>query len=236
MSLPILAALSAATVLVLFLKATLILTGVWVLVRMASRASAAVRHEVWMLGLLTTLCLPAAQVLLPPIGVDLPIPSRLTPTEQVARGVTSVEGGAIGDGASRSWLEGGWTGAETNPDVARRAEGARWWGWGELLLGVWFAGVALRLMSLAISAIRTRRLRYSARPTSRRSTRFAAEIAELLGVGRRVEVCESSLVPMPLTWGVMRPVVVLPRGVDDWPDERLRAVLLHEVAHVRRCD
>jgi hypothetical protein len=41
---------------------------------------------------------------------------------------------------------------------------------------------------------------------------------------------------MPVSWGLVRGTVLLPRGAERWHRERLRSVLLHELAHVRRRD
>ena len=40
----------------------------------------------------------------------------------------------------------------------------------------------------------------------------------------------------PLTWGVFKAIVLLPKSSIAWPRARLEAVLLHEFAHVRRRD
>ena len=49
-------------------------------------------------------------------------------------------------------------------------------------------------------------------------------------------LCESSEVAVPLTAGVIRPVIVLPQSWREWPSDTLDAVVAHETAHVRRRD
>jgi TonB family protein len=50
------------------------------------------------------------------------------------------------------------------------------------------------------------------------------------------DVVISAGAPMPLAWGISRPVVVLPAAVRQWPAARLRSVLLHERMHHQRRD
>lgn len=57
-----------------------------------------------------------------------------------------------------------------------------------------------------------------------------------LGIERRVKLLEGESTTMPLTWGVFRPVVLLPSTAAEWPAGRLETVLRHELAHVRRLD
>jgi len=40
-------------------------------------------------------------------------------------------------------------------------------------------------------------------------------------------------VAMPLTWGFLRPVVLLPGKAEEWPANRARMVLSHELSHIR---
>jgi beta-lactamase regulating signal transducer with metallopeptidase domain len=51
-----------------------------------------------------------------------------------------------------------------------------------------------------------------------------------------VQLAASRHVSVPVTWGVWRPIVLLPTEALRWPADRLQAVLRHELVHVRARD
>jgi beta-lactamase regulating signal transducer with metallopeptidase domain len=120
--------------------------------------------------------------------------------------------------------------------------GARSWGihdmrWTEWVVGVWLSGVLVVLGHLAAGHVSLWRLR---RGCERLEEGEWAEMIKGLcrawGVGRRVELLSSPLRTMPMTWGLWRARMLVPAAAGWWPAEQRRAVLLHELAHVRRWD
>lgn len=64
-----------------------------------------------------------------------------------------------------------------------------------------------------------------------------ARLRERMGVTRTVELLESSLAQVPVVVGHLRPVILMPLGLlANLPVEQVEAILLHELAHVRRAD
>ena len=60
---------------------------------------------------------------------------------------------------------------------------------------------------------------------------------QLLGIDREYMVIEHPGIPAPLTCRILRPVVILPPGfAEGLSDSELRAVALHELAHIKRRD
>jgi hypothetical protein len=51
-----------------------------------------------------------------------------------------------------------------------------------------------------------------------------------------VQVLRGGPFRVPVCWGVLSPRILLPFGSGGWTEERMRAVLLHEAAHVERRD
>jgi len=91
-------------------------------------------------------------------------------------------------------------------------------------------------IGLARSRIR-KWVRFGTVSTDERVLSALAEARKALHVGRELLVMESRQVPVPLTVGTFHPVILLPAGLAErLTCEDLRATILHETAHVRRCD
>ena len=58
----------------------------------------------------------------------------------------------------------------------------------------------------------------------------------LLAIRQPVALRKSPRRTIPMTWGILRPVILLPITADVWPTERRQVVLAHELAHVKRRD
>ena len=106
-----------------------------------------------------------------------------------------------------------------------------------LLIGVWGIGAALLLGSLAASLLAVARLgARSANFPRGRVTELTERMRLGMGIETPVRVLQGDPGAMPMSWGLRRPVILLPEGADRWHNGRLVSVLLHELSHVRRRD
>lgn len=62
------------------------------------------------------------------------------------------------------------------------------------------------------------------------------ESLHIAGVNRQFTLRQSDRTGSPVTWGMLRPNVVVPKDWSVWPAAKQRAVLIHELSHVRRFD
>ena len=124
----------------------------------------------------------------------------------------------------------------SSPTTASRSE-APSLGWAGGLALAWIAGAVACLIPLLVGRLGLRRLESRAeRPDDDSLSKTVEALAAGLGVSRRVRVLLGDDDASPMTWGSLRPVILLPAGAGRWPAERLRDVLRHELAHVRRWD
>ena len=99
------------------------------------------------------------------------------------------------------------------------------------------AGALAGVLLLLVGLLRLQWIATRARPvTDGRLAMIWRETLDTLAISRPVRLLETDHTPLLMTWGVIRPIVVLPRSANHWTDARVRAVLVHELAHVRRGD
>ncbi len=225
-----------------FLKSFVILIvagGVCLLWR---RGAACARHLVWVLAVAGLLCLPGLSGLMPAwqrplwtVGTRANSENELTLTLEFAPARASTASARQAPAPES---------AEAAPALAapQGAGGQRLatrlhTGWAASVLAVWMSGAVIILLSVAVGRFRLQALRRGAgAPSNADWLPLLGLLCEELRVGRRVTLLQSADDPMPVTWGCLRPVILLPAQADEWSPERRRVVLLHELAHVKRWD
>ncbi len=109
---------------------------------------------------------------------------------------------------------------------------------GALLCGLWFLGVVAGFVTAALRIARLRRwLQTVSVEKSPVLLAVAKRAAESAGVRRPIPICRSSLLPAPVSLGLLHPRIVVPSGIESsLPADQLQAVLRHEMAHFARRD
>jgi beta-lactamase regulating signal transducer with metallopeptidase domain len=107
-----------------------------------------------------------------------------------------------------------------------------------LLVWAWLSGViALGIRSLGGWAMAKRFARRHTWPAEAVWAERFAGLAERLAIGRPVRLAVSGLAQVPSVVGWLRPVLLVPAAVfSGLAPEQVEALLLHELAHVRRYD
>ncbi len=241
----------------LAVKATFVFAFTSVALLLLRRSSAATRHRVGAFGLGAALLLPLLSAALPQVNVPiLPDVRPAAPTRSVIEDpappvnaesqiswrqlALAVPERAVAAPADEALVP------ETSPSddpsvtsdspAAISVPGGSEAGPG-LLLFAWIAGAAALGLRLFVGWSRVRRIGREARPI--RDVEWLLErdaAARRLDVSRRVELVESEAVPVAMTFGILRPLLMFGRAARQWAVERRRVVLLHELAHVKRAD
>jgi len=201
------------------IAATIVLLVAQTIIPRFRRASAADRHLFWSAALATAAMVPGLALVIPawrPIWA-----TRLM--EALPASLATLP----------SWT------LPRSPDVVLRATqvDSSTWTPADWLATIWILGSVAVLLRLVVEVVKLRRLIARSRPVADpRSLRLLSETARALGLAPLPLLLESPSASIPLTWGARHCRVLLPEGACQWQDERLLAVLAHELAHIRRAD
>lgn len=223
----------------LLAKATLLLLSAALACLLLRRASAAMRHLVWTAALVGVLFLPLSSAVLPSWSVawghataTLPAPPPAAPAplpaDTAAPPVVTAPASAPAVMAPADLPIPAPKPTVPAPLVLAVA-----------CLAVWLLGTLGLLAHLAGGLFRIGQMGWRAKPLEAGALQIAEAAHQQIGLRRPVRFLRAeadSAVAVPVTWGVLHPVVLLPRQSIGWSEGCLRAALLHEMAHIRRGD
>ena len=226
-------------------KTTIVLAIASLMTLALRRASASARHAVWAIALLSALILPIASTLLPELALPLLPEETLTaarpllsedptPLKRVeVPNSTIVPNPAPKLAAPAPAIR---SGGGLNTPAATEDEG-----FGlprkHTLLFFWMVGASIVFLRLILGSLAIRRLnRHSTRIEGSKWNDIVDDLKATFSLKRPVTLRISDQTIPPMTWGIFRPVVLLPATATEWTDNRRRLVLAHELAHVKRND
>jgi beta-lactamase regulating signal transducer with metallopeptidase domain len=107
-----------------------------------------------------------------------------------------------------------------------------------MIASVWFAVIGIKLIMLSFDLYTLQRLKVvRVRPLEAGLLQRVNHLAGELGIKKMVLVLQSGIVNAPLIIGYLKPVILIPAGmIARVTPEDLEAILLHELAHIRRMD
>ena len=229
----------------LVIKSTALLVAAFLLTRLLQQASASVRHSVWGAALLAVLALPVINASLPKwsMGTFSLSQANAANTSQTTSAaepvVKTIPYKAANTAASQTEIPPAVTfTTQLKIQNSRSANATFYISQAMQWLSVcWLTGVVLMFLRLAVMSVRLRSIGRQCEMVSEgRLFDILQTCRETLGCTQPVTLLVKEEWTMPMTWGMLRASILLPREAEQWSDEEIRVALLHELAHVSRRD
>jgi beta-lactamase regulating signal transducer with metallopeptidase domain len=185
------------------------------------RAAATTRHLIWTVAVIGTLTLPVAGWIVPTWEV---LPSTVREDSPSAKVDLEREHAVTRPSPAAPSPDAG-----VNRALAR-IDASEW------AVPAWAVMASLLFLRFLAGVGTVRRLARHARPAGARWRALLDQVAAELSVRQPVRLLASADIAMPMTFGGTRPLLLIPVAASEWSDDRIRVVLLHELAHIRRAD
>jgi beta-lactamase regulating signal transducer with metallopeptidase domain len=199
-------------------KGTLLLLVGWVMTALLRTRPATTRHAVWTVVIAAQLLIPCSSRLAMLRTPNVPLLRTMTTTPPPLPAAVRVTD----------------TRVDAAADVAARVTP---FAWPKFIALLWLAGVAVGVLRIAVGAFVVRRFTRHSSPVS--DSAWLHDLDALRGelaLARAVALRASGRLRLPLTWGIIRPLIIIPADALAWSAAQRRQVLLHELGHVRRLD
>ncbi|MDC0598683.1 TonB family protein [Gammaproteobacteria bacterium] len=188
-------------------KSTAIFLAIIVLSFLFRKYSAAARHLIWCVAILSFLVLPLIVLFVPRVEIEIPENTIIT-SPQSENFILVVNEFSHG-------LE----------------------NWSSLILVIYFTVMFTLVAYTILGLYRVQQLTVSAQAL--KSNARLKELQVILnqeGIFSDIEILETEVLTSPLSWGLRKPVILMPSDSAHWTIEKVRNVLIHEVCHIQRLD
>jgi beta-lactamase regulating signal transducer with metallopeptidase domain/HEAT repeat protein len=228
----------SVSMVLLLLKATLILLVALGITLGMQRTSAGARHLVWLVTLAALLLVPGLTAWAPISLPVLPAKAVAAPSSPPAIERARLGAGGVADKTVKS-TETPSTNVPSgsSESIGEAVSSSPVLSGLSMIFLVWALVVVAIGSSLAYAAMMVRRIVNRSRPLDSEDWLTPLfEVSDRLALDEPPRLLRSEDAKMPFACGVFNPTIVLPAECDNWSLDRRRAVLLHELAHVRRHD
>ena len=223
------------------LKGSILIAAAAIVVYFLRGKSAAARHAAWTAAVVGHLALPVFALLLPQWSVPvLPAPSWLsekpaepvTTKSEITTSAPSIPVSAPVLNSAEPKLAPPSAALSRESILSRIPRSPA-----SIVILIWTLGTVVVLLRLAVGTWKVGRLaKKGDRVDDGEWLSLTQRVANRLGISRPLTLLRGDRLAVPVTWGVVYPAVLLPHDSLEWPEERRRFVLVHEMAHVKRFD
>lgn len=199
------------------------------------RVRAVFRYCVWLLVLVKLILPPTLSL---PTGIGYWASDHVPSSLNVSGRFFDLPGlefeGELPEGSHVGPSEGA---AETGPPVAATNAPLPDLTWKAILFILWVMGVFAFLALLIQRGMFVRGLIAASRPSNEEFTEVLEQCRRQIGVRLKTTLRISETISSPAVCGFFRPIILIPAGlVGKLSTEGLRAILIHELAHIKRAD
>lgn len=206
-------------------RASFPLSAALAVTRLTFRSSAATRHFVWGCAIAIAVLLPLSEILTPRWSVTAPAPlARLASAARLEAAPSTIPG--IG------------TAEQIRPGPIQRPKdrwSAGFMPW-RVAAWIWGAGAVVVSCYVLMGYFAAWRLYRTTQKVEDSRLQDAEQLASEAGLSRALCFVESPAVSAPAVLHLWQPIIVMPETAGRWSRARVRAVLLHEFAHIKRND
>jgi beta-lactamase regulating signal transducer with metallopeptidase domain len=218
-------------IIIFSVQASLILLAALAICGIGRRQSAAWRSTILIVAIAAAAAVPLFAAAAPRLGLTFSLPQiPATFLSEVQPETSSPPATEV----QSSPIEAPPVSLSTTPSSPKHSAGtipALW----PYLWAIWLAGLAFGMLRILYGRVRLKRVESAAEPAQTQAIEtIAAETRQRYGLKRPVTILRSH--EPPVTWGALRPKLLLPAEARQWTEERLRIVIGHEFAHISRGD